>query len=408
MSHFRYPQTGRGNKMAKSLTPLKIKSLKASPVRREIPDSTRGLYLVQQPSGHVSFAVRYRIDGKPKKLTLARGISLADARVEATKIYADLESGKDPAALKSRAKLAQREAAANTFEAIANEYFDTRAAQKLRSLKRKKANLQRLVFPVIGSRPINDLKKSEIVRLIDRIDARQGPRMAEVVLSYVRVVLHWWDERSDDFIVPLPRRFRPSRTKEHARDRILSDEELRAVWTTAEKQDDHFSALLRFLLLVGCRREEAAGMKRDEIVGDLWTLPASRHKLKADLTRPLSKAALDIIEKQPQIGDEGFVFTTWGRTSLGNFTERKKAFDIASGTSGWRLHDLRRTARSLLARAGIGREVAERCLGHVLRGVEGTYNRHTYENEMRAAYERLASLINGIVHPQDNVRVLRG
>jgi integrase len=93
---------------------------------------------------------------------------------------------------------------------------------------------------------------------------------------------------------------------------------------------------------------------------------------------------------------------------MGGLSQLKAALDYASGTSGWTLHDLRRTARSLMSRAGVPSDHAERCLGHVIGGVRGVYDRHAYRDEMAVAYERLAALIAGVVDPQENVVPLRG
>jgi integrase len=131
-------------------------------------------------------------------------------------------------------------------------------------------------------------------------------------------------------------------------------------------------------------------------------LPASRNKTKNDLTRPLSAAALAVLSKVPRIAGSDFVFSAGGRR-LGGMTRRKREIDEASGVTGWMLHDLRRTARSLMSRAGVPSEHAERTLGHTIRGVEGVYDRHSYRAEMLIAYEKLATLIGQIVDPQPNV-----
>jgi integrase len=169
-----------------------------------------------------------------------------------------------------------------------------------------------------------------------------------------------------------------------------------------------FGKLIAFLLFTGCRRTEAARMPRDEIKDGVWTLPAARNKTGVELARPLSKAAPEIIGSMPVIVDSPFVFTIGGRKPFASFGSHKRNFDKVSGTSGWVLHDLRRTCRSLMARAGVPRGHAERCLGHTIRGVEGTYNRHKYEAEMLAAYENLAMLIARILDPTPNERQLRG
>lgn len=132
---------------------------------------------------------------------------------------------------------------------------------------------------------------------------------------------------------------------------------------------------------------------------------------------PLSAAAQDVLASVPKIGKSDLVFTTDGKHPLGGFSKFKRAFDAKvlaelreqspeAELPRWTLHDLRRTARSLMSRAGVPSDHAERCLGHVLPGVRGTYDRHEYLNEKRHAFEALATLIVRIVNPTDNVVAL--
>ncbi len=138
-----------------------------------------------------------------------------------------------------------------------------------------------------------------------------------------------------------------------------------------------------------------------------WVLPAARNKVKVDLARPLSAAAQSVLGNLPRIGRRGLVFTTDGERLLGGFSKFKRHFDRACGVTDWTLHDLRRTARSLMSRAGVPSDHAERCLGHVMPGVRGTYDRHEYLEEKRRAFEALAAQIERIVNPQENVVPLR-
>jgi integrase len=192
-----------------------------------------------------------------------------------------------------------------------------------------------------------------------------------------------------------------TKPRERARQRILTDDELRTVWRTAEGQGP-FGRMVRFLLLTGARRSEAAGMRWSELSreGD-WLLPAARNKTKLDLLRPLPAAALAVIGPRP---DGVFVFpaalnrTARGSGAMRGFGELKAAFDAATGPMApWRLHDLRRTARSLMSRAGVPADHAERCLGHVIGGVRGIYDRHEYREEKAAALTALARAIDRIV-----------
>jgi integrase len=145
-------------------------------------------------------------------------------------------------------------------------------------------------------------------------------------------------------------------------------------------------------------------MVREEVTGADWTLPAARNKTKVDLVRPLPPAAQTVIAAQPQISR--YIFAKADGHPLRGFSAHKRALDEASGVTGWCLHDLRRSARSLLSRAGVPPDHAEQCMGHVLPGIRATYDRHSFYDEKQRAYEALAALIARIVDPQDNVVTL--
>jgi integrase len=132
-----------------------------------------------------------------------------------------------------------------------------------------------------------------------------------------------------------------------------------------------------------------------------------RNKVKIDFVRPRPPAAQDILKELPRIGKAGYVFTTHGRSGLGGFSKFKRKLDEASCVTGWTLHGLRRTARSLMSRAGISSDHAERCLGHVIGGVRGVYDRHEFHEEKKRAYETLAAQVERIVNPRLNVVPLR-
>jgi integrase len=277
-----------------------------------------------------------------------------------------------------------------------------REAKRLRSAQRRLHDLRRLAFPALGNKPMSSIRRSDVTRLLDSIEAEQGPVMADAVLSAIGKVMRDHARRSDDYAVPLVRGMARSRPAERARDRILSDPELHALWAAAESTQGPFGRLVQFCLATGCRRSEAAGMRRDEVSKEgIWTLPAARSKTKTAVARPLSKLAQAILARLPDSGD--FFFSIEGTKPFNGFARRKGALDEASGIAGWRIHDLRRSSRSLMSRAGVNADIAERCLGHVIPGVRGTYDRHHFREEMLAAYEKLAALISHITNPQPNV-----
>jgi len=390
--------------MAKALTDIAIYKLKAGPIRREIPDRQPLLYLILQPTGRRRFALRYRFDGKPRKVTLAAGLSLATARKAAADAALELDRGIDPREARKAAKAKAAAAAADTVQAICEKYL-AREGDKLRTRRRRERVLARYIYPALGDRPIGAVRRGEIIHLLDQIEDKSGTRSADVALMALRRVFNWWAIRDETFTPPIVRGMGRHSTTAHARSRILDDDELRRVWKAAESAGV-FGAFLQFLLLTGARRGEVDAMTHGEIAAGVWTLPASRNKTGQELARPLSRAALAIIERQPRIADVPFIFTT-GKRPLRGVWRMKASLDEATGVTGWIMHDLRRTARSLLSRCGVSDNVAERCLGHVIGGVRGIYDRHRYQAEMLSAYEALAAQIERIVHPQANVVALR-
>jgi len=389
--------------MGKVLTDIGIRNLKPGPVRREIPDpGARGLYVVLQPSGMRGFAVRYRYAGKPRKLTLQAGITLGAARKAAANALYQLEQGHDPGVARHHAKQAQRLAAQDTFKAVAEEY-QKREGCRLRSAEWRRGILERLVHPTLGDRPIGDIRRSDIIRLLDKIDEHNGPVMADRTLAIIRKITNWHASRSDDFRSPIVRGMARVKPQERARERTLTNDELRAVWKVADAGEGPFDRLVQFLLLTAARRTEAAAITWQEVDGATWALPAFRNKTKVDLARPLSAAAQSVLARVPRLAGCPFVFSTDAKNPISGFSRFKQKFDKSCGVTGWTLHDLRRTARSLMSRAGVNSDHAERCLGHVIAGVRATYDRHEYYAEKQRAFEALAAQIERIVNPNENV-----
>ena len=340
--------------------------------------------------GVKSFVLVVRYPGSPNPTPRSLGtygaITLEAARTKARDWLALIGGGTDPAQ-HLRSKLE------HTFQSISEQYL-IRKAKDHRSKDWTQSVLTRLVYPSIGLRPITEISRSDIVRLLDQIEDGNGPVMATKTLDIINRVMNFHASRSDDFRSPIVRGM--GRGSGQARSRILTDDELRSIWTV-----DYpiFSPLIKFILLTAARRSEAGFMRWTEIDGGIWTIPAARYKTKIDHVIPLSEFALSVLP----VRNGEFVFSANGRQALGNYTKHKEAIDEASGISGWVLHDLRRTARSLLSRAGINSDIAERCLGHVIGGVRGIYDRHEYLKEKALAFEALANQIEMILHPRDNV-----
>jgi integrase len=394
--------------MTKALTQAAIERMKLPATRTEVPDGlVAGLYLVTQPSGAKSWAVRGRVGGKSMKYTLGSypTVPLKTARVLGREAILRIKGGASPLAEKREARRKAEAATKDTVRSICEEFL-CREGRHLRTEGQRRAIFERTVYPVLGSRPIEAVSRTDIVRLLDKVEDERGPRAADLMRAYLGRVLNWYAARSDTFRSPLVRGM--ARYKEAPRSRVLSDVELCRVWD-ASGSAGPFGALVRFLLLTASRRGEAAGMKWQEVEGSIWTLPAVRSKTKSETVRPLSAAARLLLADVPQIGNCPFVFTVTGYGAIRSFGPPKRRLDQTSGVTGWRLHDLRRTSRSLMSRAGVSTDIAERCLGHTIGGVRGIYDRHQYVAEMSHAFEALAALFERIVSPPaDNVRALRG
>jgi integrase len=347
--------------------------------------------LMVTKAGHRSYVLQYRNGGQTsRRITLSGVLNLDAARKEARKILGEVARGQDPA--QERRKTANP----NTLQAICERYL-TREGPKLRSTPRRKADLERLVYPALGNRPIEDIKRSDINALLDTVEDQRGAAMADSILGTLRRICGWHAIRDDGYTPPFVRGMARRTKEERERDRILTDDELRRVWKAAETFPGPWGVYIRFLLLTACRRTEAAAMTWDELSNGVWTIPAKRVKTGVETALPLSKAALKLLSGVPRIQDCPHVFTASGRGPITNFSFNKLQLDMASGVKGWRLHDLRRTARSLMSRAEVNADVAERCLGHVIPGVRGVYDRHKYIAEMGKAFEALAKEIAAVV-----------
>ena len=374
------------------------------PVERVIywDTETKRFGLMVTANGHRGYVVQYRMGRRSHRMKIDGALSLDKARQRARQLLGQVANDKNPLA-ERREKAAAGE---NTFKSIAEEYL-RREGKQLRSIDQRRAMLERLVYPTLGAYQIDEVRRTEIVRLLDKIDDERGPVMADRTLATVRRIMNWHAGRSDQFLSPIVRGMARTKPKERARERTLADDELRAVWLAGEGAHRPFGYLVQFILVTATRRSEASAMRRSELSGGDWLIPAARYKTKSDFLVPLSGTARAVLDKIPRIGRGDFVFTTGGRKSISGFSKWKHRFDKACGVSGWTLHDLRRTARSLMSRAGVPSDHAERALGHVLSGVRKTYDRHEYYAEKQRAFEALAGQIDRIINPQENVVPLR-
>jgi integrase len=386
-----------------TLTDRGVEALKPRAKRYAFSDPQQcGHYIRVQPSGIKSFTViTHDPSGRQQWITIGRPglLSLAEARERAREIIKRIKTGQ-PA----------REARAATFAAVVENWRKRHVEKnKLRSAKEMNRLLDRHILPVWRDREFVTIRKSDIAALLDDVEDDHGARQADYCLTIIRMIANWYASRDDDYSPPLFRGQRRQSPHAQRRARILTDQELQAVWAAAEASGT-FGALIRLLLLSAQRRDKVLQMKFVEVADDgTWTIPkAPREKDNAgELLLP--EMALTIIRAQPQLGDNPFVFAGRADGPISGISKFKRRLDTTSGVSGWTLHDLRRTARSLMSRAGVRPDIGERVLGHALLGVAGVYDRHGWRDEKADALAKLAALLDAIVHERtgDNVTRMR-
>ncbi len=403
--------------MSKRLTAKTIEALKPGTVRREVPDGTLpGLYLAVQPSGSMSYVLRYRFAGKPRKLTIGPAdIGLGEARKLAAIARAAIAGGKDPAGDKKARQTALRAIETDRVETVVADFI-TRYVQRT-NRPRTAANYKRLLAKEIVAhwhgRRLSAITRQDINRRLDEIVDRGAPVTANRTLALLRTMCRWAVSR--DIIPHSPTDGITAPASETPRDRILDDQELASVWRAAEGLGWPFMPVTRLLMLTGQRRGEVAGMTWSEIdfAAATWTIPAARAKNKRQHVVPLAPEVVEILTSLPRIAGTDLVFPMPGSVSR---SKRRLDAAIATETGSippWTLHDLRRSAASGMARLGVDLHVIERCLNHIsgsFGGIVGVYQKHRYETEMRRALEMWAAHIQRIVTGESatNVVSLRG
>jgi integrase len=385
--------------MRKTLTDKGVFALKPRAARYALPDpELAGHYIRVTPNGAKSFAAVARSpEGKQVWTTFGATDRMAidTARELARTAMARVREGL-PA-------LAPR---AETFGIVVANWL-TRHVERngLRSRAEMVRLLERHILPAWRDRELISIRRSDIATLLDTVEDKHGARQADYCLNIVRSVMNWYAVRNDDYSPPIVRGMRRQSPHAQARTRVLGDEEIAAIWNAAETSDT-FGGLVRIALLTAQRREKVRSMRWADITeAGEWTIPKEPREKETGGVLVLPDAARAIIAAQPRLGDNPYVFAGRGDNPFNGFSKCKARLDamLPEGMAAWTVHDLRRSARSLMSRAGVRPDVAERVMGHAIVGVEGVYDRHSYRDEKADALQRLATLIDGIVHPRENV-----
>jgi integrase len=351
------------------------------------------------PKGRKVFLVLYRTGGagsKLRKYTIGPygRVTLHQARVAAQRVFSAKLEGRDPAREKREARIREvTDRVGDVLETyIAQHVSGNRSAAEISRL------LRREVGEAWGHKSVRDIHKRDIVELVSSIEQRGAPAAANKTLKSIKTFLHWcvgravFDKSPADGI-PLPAR-------EFGRDRVLSDMELAQVIRAARAMKGPYGGIVEILALTGQRREEVARSTWDEfdLAQRTWTLPRARTKNGKSHIVHLSDQAIAVLKRLQK--DGFYVFTIHKIKPFRRFSAAKRRLDALSGISGWRLHDLRRTCVSGMARLGVAPHVADKVLNHqsgTISGVAAVYQRHDFLTERKEALDRWGAHVQGIL-----------
>lgn len=398
-----------------TLSDLQIKKLAPRTARFEISDG-KGLSLRIMPTGKKTWVFRYMIEGTARRMTLGSypSISLSEAREKHSLAMRDVERGIDPGHKQKEAKATRK--AAPTVADLLEEFWDMELRHTTSGKERKRL-VMKDALPAWGNRKAVDITRRDTVLLIDKVRER-----AEITANRLQgVLVRMFNFAAERGILEHSPLAGMKKKPEQARSRVLSDEEIKLLWSALDLDNiavDIFRVsklALKMILLTGQRPGEVCGMSWDEITDDTWNIPAGRMKGKEAHTVPLTGMSLEIL-KQAEIytGQSRFVFASSHKeneplTSHALSKAILRHWQEIGFKEQFTPHDLRRTLRTRLAEIGIDDVVAERVLGHKLQGIMAVYNRHGYDTEKRKALDKWDRKLRNIlgIEEQETSKVIQ-
>jgi integrase len=356
-----------------------------------------GFFVRVSQDGKKTFGVMYRKAGRLRRMKLGTYplFALGEARKEAVKILRNAELGLDPASEK------QEERHAVTFKELAQEYLERHAKMKKKSWVEDERVINKDLIPVFGNQLAKDITRRDVRAFLER-KAITAPVMANRIRALLRKIFNW--AITSEIVESNPVYLIPALAKEHARDRVLSKDEIKCVWNAidADKEDTDEShkkvktlsaGIMKLRLLTAQRGAEVMSMQWDEldIETGWWTIPAEKTKNGLSHRVPLTAPALAIIrEMKVAVSDDAYTKYVFpspkGDTHISN---PQKALERIQKTTKINFvgHDLRRTAASLMTGMGIPRLTVRKILNHVEKDITAVYDRYSYDNEKREALE---------------------
>lgn len=378
--------------MQKALTDKTIEALKPQDKRYEVHDlRCPGMSVRVERSGRRTFNIKFRFGLKQKRMKLGTypRISLATAREKAIELLRQVDEGIDPTK--------RRRSPNMTVEAVCRQFITLHAKARNRSWREAERILEREFIAQFGERDIRQIKRYDVLEILDAAVARGAGYQANRILAHVRKLFSWSIERGILEVSPINGLKSP--TIEKSRERVLSDDEIARILLACKNEVYPSRYFIPLLLATAQRRGELAQMRWSEVDFDAktWVIPGSRAKNGHCHVVPLNDFALSMLREVPRFVDTDLVFTTTHNSPLSGFTKMRRRISERSQTSDWRIHDLRRTAASGMASATVDPHVIEKILNHVgstMSTVALTYNRYGYDFEKRQALNLWGERLN--------------
>lgn len=410
----------------KPLTVKEIEKLTAVPppcIKHRYLGGVPGFTLVHTPAGYTGYGLIYRVDGKRKKLTLGstKRLTLGDARKLAGRFRSEIEAGGDP----HGERMQQRQEATKLRQAeIDRERLDVerlwetymqQVASQLRTRAEKDRVFRKYILPHMNGLCVTEITKNQALAALDALVAQDKRAMADKVRQEGAAFFQWLIER-DHVERNVFARIRKIRAAKVIRKRVLSDDEVGAIWSASEVEG-HWSCWIKLLILTGGRNAEVRGARWSEfdLEARLWTIPAERYKNGYAHTVYLTDAMLAVLNSVPRFNNVDFLFPSQGNASrpMSGDQKVKRRIDKRmrelltklniKEPDDWCVHDFRRTIATGLQRMGFRPDIADQVIGHVgstRSGAAAHYLHHTYDAEKMQALEAWSEHVVGLVKPK--------
>jgi integrase len=408
------------------ITDRTLRGLKAAPPGKRIviwDTAVPGLCVRVTDKGSASFNIMRRVKGEASPVRRMLGVAwtvpfpasqplpypLATAREDARAMILEMARGIDPKTKQAAQRQEEAARKANSFAAIAGDFIK-KHVQRLKSGREVEAAIRRELISKWGDRPVTEITRRDVVELVGTFADKGKKYQAYKLFAYASKLFAWAAARHIIETSPcVGVKASDVAGSKEARQRVLNEPEIKVLWKAIEGLGYPAAPFVQILLLTGQRLREVAEATWSEVDLEkgLWVITPERMKGGAAHEVPLSPAAVEILKALPRWTGPYVFSTTDGKRPISGFSKMKARLDAAmTDVAPWRFHDLRRTMRTGLSALPIPSNICELCIAHSQPGLHQVYDRHSYRDEKRRAFELWAGRLAEIVEPEREGNVI--